>query len=155
MRPAARLICSALFLVGCAPMSLYYQPGVSVARMQDDTTRCEVRALREAPVATQIRQSPPTFVPGRRICNPKGECHVRPGHWVDGPIYTVDVNAGLRARVTQLCMSEKGYDPVTLPLCPAEVRQATPPGVTRVLPRLTEGACVIRNDDGSWQIVAR
>jgi len=155
MKPLAAQLLAALFLAGCAPLSLYYRPGVSVTRMQADTTRCEVRALRQAPVATQIRQSPPSFVPARRICNGQGECWVRPGHWIEGPIYTVDANEGLRARATQLCMGEKGYDPVTLPLCPAEVRRAVPPGVTTVLPRLTRNACVIRNDDGSWQIVAR
>ncbi|TDE38360.1 hypothetical protein [Antarcticimicrobium sediminis] len=155
MKPIAPLICVALLLATCAPMSLYYRPGVSVARMQTDTTRCEVRALKQAPVATQIRQYPPTFVPGVRHCNAKGECWTRPGHWVDGAIYSVDVNSGLRARVMQLCMSEKGYDPVSLPICPVEVRKATPPGVTTVLPRLSKNACVIRNQDGSWQIVAR
>ena len=35
------------------------------------------------------------------------------------------------------------------------VRAAAPPGRTETLPRLTENACVIRNRDGSWQIVNR
>lgn len=155
MRPIASLLCLGLLLAACAPMTLYYRPGVSVAKMQDDTTRCEVRALREAPVATQIRQHPPTYVPGARYCNKHGECWTRPGYWVEGPIYTVDANARLRARVMELCMAEKGYNEVTLPNCPPEVRNATPPAVTTVLPRLTQEACVIRNDDGTWQIVAR
>lgn len=153
MRPAAALLCAALLFSACAPMALYYRPGVPVARMQADTTRCEVRALREAPVATRIRQYPPRYIPARRICNSAGECWTRPGYWVEGPIYTEDANAGLRARVMRLCMAEKGYDPVTLPPCPAEIRRATPPAATRVLPRLTAQACVIRNNDGTWQIV--
>jgi len=136
-------------------MALYYRPGVPVARMQADTTRCETRALREAPVATQIRQYPPTYVAPRRVCDAQGNCWVRPGYWVEGPIYTVDANAGLRARVTRLCMAEKGYTPVSLPLCPDQVRRATPPGVTTVLPPLTQDACVIRHRDGTWQIVTR
>jgi len=148
-------LCAALALAACAPMSIYYRPGVPVQRMQDDTTRCEVRALREAPVATQIRHTPPVYVPGRQVCDAAGNCWMRPGYWVDGDIYTVDVNAGLRARAKDLCMAEKGYSPVSLPPCPPEVKQATPPGVTTVLPRLTQNACVIRNRDGSWQIVAR
>jgi len=155
MRPIVPLLCLGLLLAACAPMTLYYRSGVSVAKMQQDTTRCEVRALREAPVATQIRQYPPTYIPGGRVCNERGECWTRPGRWIEGPIYTVDVNARLRARVMALCMAEKGYDEVTLPNCPPEVRNATPPGVTTVLPRLTQEACVIRNDDGTWQIVAR
>lgn len=155
MKPSVLMPCLLLILAGCAPMSIYYRTGTPVARMQADTTRCEVRALREAPVATQIRQYPPTYVPGARVCNARGDCWTRPGYWIDGPLYTVDVNARLRARVEQLCMAEKGYRPVDLPLCPAEVRQSTPPGVTTVLPPLTPEACVIRNSDGSWQIVAR
>ncbi|TDK44981.1 hypothetical protein [Antarcticimicrobium luteum] len=155
MRRCVLLLGLGLVLSACAPMELYYRPGVSVARMQADTTRCEVRALREAPAAPQLRQYPPRFVPGRRLCNAQGDCWVRPGHWVEGPVYTVDVNAGLRGRVMALCMAEKGYDPVSLPVCPAEVRQTVPPGATTVLPRLTQDACVIRNQDGTWQIVTR
>jgi hypothetical protein len=33
------------------------------------------------------------------------------------------------------------------------VRDAAPAGRTTVLPRLAENSCVIRNRDGSWQIV--
>ena len=141
-------------LSACAPLSIYYRPGTSVARMQEDQTRCEVQALQQAPVANRIRRDPPIFVPPRQYCDSVGNCWVRPGHWVPGEVYTVDVNSDLRARVENLCMAEKGYSPVNLPACPPEVKEKTPPGTTTVLPKLTETACVIRNKDGSWQIVA-
>ncbi|WP_051312117.1 hypothetical protein [Pseudodonghicola xiamenensis] len=154
-KPILLSICAAALIAGCAPMSLYYRPGVSVARMQQETTRCDVEALKQAPVATQIRQMPPTYVPGPRVCDNKGNCWNRPGYWMNGEVYSYDANAGLRDRVKQLCMAEKGYSPVKLPVCPPEVKSATPPGVTRVLPELTGNSCVIRNKDGTWQIVNR
>ncbi|MDK3016276.1 hypothetical protein [Pseudodonghicola flavimaris] len=144
-----------LLLAACAPMSIYYRPGAPVAQMEKDTTLCEIQALKQAPVATQIRQMPPVYVPGRRVCDAQGNCWVRPGFWRQGEIYTVDANASLRARAKSLCMAEKGYSPVSLPPCPPEVKSATPPGVTTVLPQLTQNACVIRNKGGSWQIVTR
>lgn len=153
MKPLVRLLVAGMFLASCAPMSIYYRPGVPVSQMQADTTRCEVRALREAPVATQIRQRPPVYVAARRVCDAAGNCWTRPGYWIEGDVYTVDVNRGLRARVLDLCMAEKGYQPVSLPPCPASVRAGAPERATTRLPRLTEDACVIRYDDGSWQIV--
>ncbi len=141
-------------LTACAPLTIYYKPGVAVARLQSDQTRCEVAALRDAPVATQIRQRPPIYFPGPRICDASGACYSQPGYWVDGGIYTVDLNADLRGRVTDQCMAAKGYQPVTIPLCPGAVSSA-PPMQTTTLPALTANSCAIRNQDGSWHIVSR
>jgi hypothetical protein len=153
MRTHAPILFALTVLAGCATgMSTYYAPGVSVSRMQTDTTRCEVQALKDAPVANQIRQNPPIFFPGSQYCNAAG-CYYRPGYWVDGGIYTVDVNRNLRARVLDLCMAQKGYAPVSLPRCSGAVAAAAPRAQTQTLPALTEASCVIRYDDGSWQIV--
>ncbi len=140
-------------VASCSPLSLYYKPGASVAQLQIDTTNCEVQALRDAPVANQIRRSPPIFYPGRRYCDPNGRCYTSPGYWVDGPLYTVDVNEGLRERVTNQCMAQKGYAPASIPQCPQAVATAAPVSSTKTLPQLTENSCVIKNRDGSWQIV--
>lgn len=148
-----RIIAAGLTLAACAPLAIYYRPGVSVSRLESDTLACEVRALRDAPVANQIRHRPPVFIPGARICNADGTCYERPGRWVSGGIYTVDVNAGLRQRVQDTCMAAKGYRPVSLPRCSAAVARSAPPAVTSVLPGLREDSCAIFNDDGSWQIV--
>ena len=113
----------------------------------------EVKALRDAPVANQIRQNPPVYYPGRTVCDAGGRCVQLPGRWVPGGFYTVDVNAGLRQRVETLCMAGKGYEPVELPRCSPAVREAAPVRATLRLPPLTSSACVIRYDDRSWQIV--
>ena len=147
------LIGMVLALGACAPMSLYYRPGVSVAQMQSDSTECEVRALRDAPVANQIRQNPPVLIPGNTWCNADGQCHTAPGTWVDGGFTSVDVNANLRDRVMQQCMAKRGYQPVTLPECSASVKAAVVPGQTTTLPGLTETSCVVRHSGGGWQIV--
>ena len=150
---AAKSLVLLLTLAACAPLSLYYRPGVSVAKLETDRTACEVSALRDAPVANQIRQEPPIFVPGRQVCVPNRGCVTQPGHWRQGSVYTVDVNKGLRARVMDQCMAQKGYQPVTIPRCEGAVAQAAPQGATRVLPKLDEKSCAVMNRDGTWQIV--
>lgn len=152
MKLLFRIIVAGLALGACGPLTLYYRPGVSVSRMQTDTTRCEVAALKDAPVANQIRQRPPIYFPGQQYCGPKG-CVYRPGYWVDGGYYTVDVNRDLRSRVLDLCMAEKGYQPVSVPRCSPAVTAAAPQIPTRTLPALAENSCSIQYDDGTWQIV--
>lgn len=141
-------------LSACGPLSIFYKPGASVARMQSDQTGCEVDATQKAPVANQIRQNPPIYVPGRQVCHQNG-CYTEPGYWLPGSTYTVDVNADLRRRVLAQCMANKGYRPVEIPNCPSSVASSVPPAQTTKLPTLTERSCAIRNKDGSWQIVTR
>ncbi len=143
-----------LGLAACGPLSIYYKPGASVARMQTDQTNCEVSALKDAPVANQVRQRPPIYIPGNQVCNASG-CYYTPGYWIDGGIYTVDVNADLRSRVLTQCMARRGYRPVDIPPCPSSVASQVPPAQTQTLPTLSERSCSIRNKDGSWQIVTR
>jgi len=147
------LVAIALVLSSCGPVAMYYREGVSVSRLDTDRTRCEVEALKDAPVANQVRQNPPIFIPGNRVCNAAGACYYEPGYWVGGGIYTVDVNADLRGRVMDMCMAGKGYQPVSLPRCTQAVKSAAVPQATVQLPRLTESTCVIVNDNGTWQIV--
>ncbi|WP_299298759.1 hypothetical protein [uncultured Tateyamaria sp.] len=136
-----------LVLCGCLPVSTYYAEGVSFAELDRDNTRCDVAALRDAPVAHQTRQHAPRYVP-HRVCNAAGHCHTNGGVWVPGDIYSVDVNADLRKRVKAQCMGDRGYSPVELPACPPAVAQAAPPGPSPVLPRLNAQSCAIRTDGG-------
>lgn len=152
MRAIAAFLGLTLLLAACAPLRIYYKPGVPVARWQQDTTRCEVEALRAAPVATQTRQEPPEFVPPRQICDRTGACRLVGGYWIPGEIYSVDVNAPLRHRVEALCMAERGYSPAEIPRCPDGI---TVRGRTTVLPELTENSCFVRFDDGGIAIVDR
>ncbi len=140
-------------LAACGgPMTIFYRPGAPVSRMQSDTLDCEVMAVNQAPVANQIRQNPPIYFPGNRYCNANG-CYYTPGYWMDGGIYTVDVNASLRRRIIYACMAKKGYAPATLPRCSQQIASRVPKQQTLRLPSQVEGACVVRHNDGTWQIV--
>ncbi|MCR8827237.1 hypothetical protein [Pseudosulfitobacter koreensis] len=142
-----------LALPACAPLTLYYKPGVPVEKLKRDTTACQVQALRDAPVANQVRRTPPRYVPARRVCNSAGSCSTTGGYYLPGEIYTVDVNAPLRKRVEDQCMADLGYSPASIPACPQGIKQAAAPAATATLPRLTPKSCAIRNPDGTFQIV--
>jgi len=149
MRGVCALISLLVLLAACGPVPSFYREGVSVSRLASDQTACAVSALRDAPVANEIRQNPPIFFPGSRICNTSGQCYTRPGYWVDGGIYTVDVNRSLRSRVLNACMAAKGYGVVDLPRCTQNVSRPTSGRV----PPLTSASCVIVGRDGINQIV--
>lgn len=138
-------------LGACAPLSLYYKPGVEVTRLQTDTTSCQVLAAQEVPPNNQIRQTAPGFYPGPGFCNGYGNCWYGDPFWMESSVYTVDVNTGLRNRFTDQCMADKGYAPVRIPLCPLGV--VPPPGQTTRMPTLTPSSCAVRNQDGTFQIL--
>lgn len=140
---------------GCAPLETYYRAGATVEALKSDGLACEVQALKDAPVANQTRITPPRYIPARRVCDSAGTCTTRGGFWLDGDVYTVDANADLRQRIERQCMARRGYSPAEIPQCPPDVARKAPPGVTRVLPPLSEASCVIRNEDGTIQIVTR
>jgi len=148
-------IASVLAFAGCAPLNTYYKPGVSVTALDRQTLSCQTRALREVPSSTQVRRTAPRFVPGQRKCDAAGVCVTTPGYHVPGELVTFDPNDGLRKRVEQQCMADKGYAPVSIPPCPDAVARVTPARATTTLPRLTENSCVIRNSNGTFQIVTR
>lgn len=144
-----------LGLAACAPLTIYHQPGIAVAQMEDDRLDCAVAALRDAPVATEIRRIPPVYVPARHYCDSAGNCYVRGGYWERGEVYTVDVNRPLRRQLRDRCMALKGYRPVSIPICPQSVKDAAPTRATTTLPPLSDKSCAIRNADDTWQIVNR
>ncbi len=152
MKRCIRAALALSLVTACAPLDIYYKPGVSVALLNKETTACEIAALRDAPVANETRQEPPQFIPPRRYCNKNGDCYREPGYWLPGRIYTVDVNAGLRKRVETQCMAQKGFSPVEIPQCPAGIKAT---GVTTVLPTLSDKSCFVRTEDKTVQIVTR
>ncbi|MEW2913510.1 hypothetical protein [Leisingera sp. JC11] len=129
----------------CGPLPVYYKQGAEVSRLQSDELTCATQALKDAPVANEIRQHPPVYYPGRQVCH-GGNCYYRPGYWVDGGIYTVDVNKPLRRRLEKSCMASKGYQQIALKRCTQ--RSAAAPAGPRLAP-LTEASCAQRNRDGS------
>ncbi|WP_299559290.1 hypothetical protein [uncultured Sulfitobacter sp.] len=148
-----RLVWLFPLLFACAPLQTNYKPGVSVAQLNRDQTECDVRAERKVPSRVQIRRLPPEYIPGREVCRKNGKCRVIAGYWIPGETVAFDPTENLRARVGQQCMAERGYAPVSIPQCSDAVRAAAPARVTTRLPRLTDSSCVIRNSDGSFQIV--
>ena len=143
-------------LLACAPLNTYYKPGASVALLERDTTACQVNALRKVPVSTHVHRIPPRYVPPVKRCNANGKCRVvRAGYYIPGEVVAFDPNDDLRRRVEGQCMADKGYAPVSIPPCPDSIANATPAKATKRLPELTAKSCVIRNQDGSFQIVTR
>lgn len=151
--PVIFSVLSAAALTACVPLSTYYREGAAVSLVQRDALNCEVKALKDAPVANQTRVTPPRYVPARRSCSSSGACHVTPGYYIPGQTYTVDANQGLRKRVEAQCMADKGYAPVDIPACPDRIVKAAPPAVTSTLPALTPKSCVIKYKNGTYQIV--
>jgi hypothetical protein len=151
------LICAAglAALASCAPLETYYKPGADVATVQRQTTSCEVEALAKVPASYVTRQAPPRFMPPQNLCNAAGECRAVPGYFIPGAFYEVDPNAELRQRVEVQCMADAGFVPVSIPACPSGVAKAAPPRATTTLPPLNAKSCVIRNSDGSFQIVTQ
>ena len=150
MKPAHSLWMAVVLLAACGPVSVYYKPGASHTVQKNDLLSCRVDALAKAPVASQIRRAPPQYIPRRSVCRADGRCTYRGGYFVDGDVYTVDVNAKLRADIEANCMRKKGYDPVELPRCNSNTAPAQTPEGT---PALTGTSCVQQDDSGAWQIV--
>tara|TARA_R110002094_G_scaffold11916_6_gene21765 strand:- start:293 stop:832 length:540 start_codon:yes stop_codon:yes gene_type:complete len=148
-------IAGMLMVTACAPLNTYYKPGVSVNMLERQTLACQTQALREVPSSTQVRRTPPRFIPPQQRCNAAGACVMTPGRYIPGDLVTFDPNDGLRKRVEQQCMADKGFAPVSIPLCPDAIARATPARATMTLPPLNPNSCVIRNSDGSFQIVTR
>jgi hypothetical protein len=143
-----------LGLAACGPLPVYYNADSDQTRTNSDRLSCAVAALKGAPVANEIRQRPPVYYPGRQYCNNNG-CWTSPGYWVDGGTYTVDVNLGLRNQLEQHCMTQKGYSRLELPRCTKEqiaTLQSLPKGHRRGA-GLPEGACAVRQSDGSTIIL--
>ena len=134
-----------VLLVSCGPLTVYHRPGVSEAQLDREYLACEVSALKQAPVANQIRQHPPRYYPGHRYCNSEGACWTTPGYWIDGGSYTVDVNQGVRSRLLQSCMAKKGYLQQDLPRCSNLAYSVRRPNdVIQITPK----SCAKRDDSG-------
>lgn len=145
-----------LGLVSCGPLPVYYNADSDQARTSSDTLACQVKALKDAPVANEIRQRAPVYYPGTQHCS-QGKCWSRPGYWVDGGFYTVDLNQGLRKRVEQSCMAQKGYQQLELPRCTKEQAAALQSVSERSSQSsaLAENACALRKKDGSTVILPK
>ena len=146
-------LASFLVLSGCGPVPFFYQEGGSVSRMQSELLSCEVDALAKAPVATQVRQSPPRYIPGRRYCRSDGRCYRDGGFFVSGEFYSVDVNARLRGDLKTQCMSDKGYQRIELSRCTSDISFPNAPDDGSRMPALSDASCANKDDSGKWRII--
>ena len=134
------------FLSACGPVGFYYREGATVESVSRAQTGCEASSLKQAPVATQVRQRPPTYWPGRVYCDGVG-CVRGPGYWVDGGFYTVDTNSELRGRITSQCMADQGFSRVELPRCTGGTSS-----IPSTLPGLDQNTCAQQLPDGRWRV---
>jgi len=156
MRTVCAVLVMMLTLSACTPAPVYYREGVSVAKMENDLLNCKVAAVKDAPVATQLRRGAPRYYPGYLRCSHGGHCYRTGGYFYPGEVYSVDVNAGLRNDLENRCMSRKGYAPVSLPRCRAGTAgsaAADQTAQTNTMPPLSQNSCVIDNTDGPVQII--
>lgn len=90
---------SAVSLTACAgPEPMYVKEGVTYLQYQRDTVSCLTQAAQAVPSNTQLSWKP--YV----------------------GLYTADTNEPLKVANADLCLREKGYSKVTVPLCDQAVR---------------------------------
>ncbi|PYC48340.1 hypothetical protein DI396_04930 [Litorivita pollutaquae] len=137
-----------VLLAGCLPIETYHKTGAPVARVQSDEVECKVDALKQVPVNTVTRSIPGQYVPGRKICNPRG-CYRTAGHMTPPRIESYDSNAGLRGQVVEQCMQAQGYKRVKLERCTATGAMTLP----ATQPALNTQSCLVRAQNDQWVIV--
>lgn len=152
-RPLFALL-SLTVLCACV-QEIYYREGMTTAEIRRASDACALEALDQAPVRTETRVLPGRFIPARTVCDGQGNCTTRPAHQEFPRFESFDANEDRRALLTRTCLASRGIDRVSLPYCDGRTRDAVEPGVTRILPRLTDRACLIPRGSGAYQIVTR
>lgn len=153
MTRIARLCLVCLVMLGaCAPPALYHKPGAAPAQIEANLTTCLVSALNQVPRDIRTRYIPAQYAP-YRYCNSRGRCYTR--HRLISPARTesYDANEALRARVTEQCMAQAGYRPVSLPQCDPDRVRAAQIAADTPQPRLEATSCTLRLPTGEWRIV--
>ena len=147
------IIAALTALAACAPLTVYYKQGASVAAMEQTLNECKVKALREVPPRILTRYTPPVTAPYTH-CNANGNCYTYFRTITPGRYERYDANEGLRDRTERLCMAGASYAKTSIKECdPSQVEAARPLTATRTFPPLTENSCVIRLKSGRWKIV--
>ena len=141
-----------LGLIGCT-QQIYYRAGADVTALQRAQDACALRAQEEAPYRPQTRILPPRIIPAQKVCDAQGNCQVIPATQGFPEFETVDANKDRRALIARQCLAEQGIDRVSLPYCSSVQRATVTPGITRVLPVLSETSCLIPRGNGAYQIV--
>ncbi|MRU13836.1 hypothetical protein FDP25_00140 [Roseovarius sp. A21] len=151
-RPAL-LMTALTVLAACAPLTVYYKQGASVAAMEQTLNQCEVEALRKVPPRILTRYIPPTTAPYTH-CDANGNCYTYYRTITPGRFERYDADEGLREKTARLCMAGAGFEKVSIKECdPDQIEAARPLSATQTFPPLTENSCAIRLKSGRWKIV--
>ena len=158
---------SVVGLAACVPVEFWYKPGVSPERPSVELNNCQVQAAKKVPAAPMIGQTPVYVTPVQTNCSGSGygsyysstyrsstnvSCTQTGGQVYGGQIYTYDGNAQLRNQVVAQCMSNKGYQYISVRQCEARDTQKGLP-TYKVLPRLQSNSCVVPAAGGGWVFV--
>ncbi|WP_306150938.1 hypothetical protein [Roseovarius sp. MMSF_3281] len=140
-------------LAACAPLTVYYKQGASVAAMEQTLNDCKISAIRKVPPRILTRYIPPTRAPYTQ-CDADGNCYTYYRITSPGRHERYDANEDLRRQTERLCMAGAGYEKVSIKECdPKQVENARPLSATRTFPPLTEASCAVRLKSGRWKIV--
>lgn len=159
---------STLFLVGaCLPVEFWYKPGVVPQQPIIELTDCQVRAARDVPAQLMTGQTPTYVTPVQTSCTGSGQGRYNPygytsnsnvsctqtgGQVSGGRLYTYDGNANLRGQVAVQCMSQKGYQYISVRKCEnKDLPQSLPSYKT--LPKLQSNSCAFQIPDGNYIFV--
>lgn len=99
-----KLIVVAIALSGCVPQEFFVKNNVTYDRYERDSLACATKVTQQVPTNTQVGWAPYVGV------------------------YSSDTNAPLRAANFELCMRDKGYQKVQVPMCSGDQTAALATG---------------------------
>lgn len=136
------------------PIDIVYPvtSGVTAARLQNDTTDCQIEAAQRVPPQILTTTTPTRSSPTETQCVTKGNtvtCTTTGGEIYGGETYSYDANESLRARAEAQCLSGRGYKLATIPKCPEAY--ATRPVHSQFYP-LSAATCYLPGAGGSYAV---
>ena len=147
------LLAALTALAACAPLTVYYKTGASVAAMEQTLNQCEVEALQKVPPRILTRYIQPVTAPYTH-CDANGNCYTYYRTITPGRLERYDADEGLREKTARLCMAGAGYQKVSIKECdPDQIEATRPLRATQTFPPLTEASCAVRLKSGRWKIV--
>lgn len=122
------LALSILAVSGCVsePITTSWREGAAISQVSEAQTNCQVQALNQVPRALSTTTTPVHRTPSNVQCSTYGNytsCHDYGGQVYGGHQVTQDVNASLRAQVTQQCLAKKGISVISFPACTSEQKK--------------------------------
>ena len=137
MKPYVLGISILIAVAGCTSFGTYYKPGTTLEKIDRDTLSCRTRAEREVPPRIIIDRNP-VYGPPRTPGGPPVILYWETNY--------IDLNEGLRGRVRAQCMSDAGYERVTIPYCTEEQLAGKTFKPLAKTPQLDDAICAIRRD---------